>query len=167
MNRVRNSLGVFLITVSGCHGIDTRDAEEKVRNIAEQTMKAPVASVKCPEARREAGVVVECEVTFVEGGTHRMRLTMTDDHGNFVPLWATPILSSSRLAESIEVAIRDEQGATAEVDCGQGVRPIDEAGWRCTIEVGGATREVTVRVDPRDASWEIQGGGTGPVPAAN
>src|SRR5687767_12060450 len=105
MSHLRNSLGVLLITAAGCKGIDTRDAEEKVKNIAEQTMKAPVASVTCPAAERRTGVVIECAVTFEEGGTHTMRLTMTDDHGNFIPVWATPILSASRLAESIEVAI--------------------------------------------------------------
>lgn len=156
MMRNRHSLGVLLITALGCKGIDTRDAEEKVKNIAEQTMKAPVSAVRCPDAQRRTGVVLECEVTFEEGGTHRMRLTMTDDHGNFVPVWVTPILSASRLAESIEVAIRDEQDRAAEVDCGRGVREIGDAGWPCTVVVGEARREVLVRVDPRDASWELQ-----------
>ena len=155
MSRLRNSLGVLLITTLGCKGIDTRDAEAKVRNIAEQTMKAPVAEVRCPEAQRRTGEVFECEVRFEEGGTHRMRLTMTDDHGNFVPIWVVPILSASRLAESIEVAIRDEQDQVAEVDCGTGVREIGEAGWPCTVVVGADRRDVVVRVDPRDASWEI------------
>ena len=155
MSHLRNSLGVLLITAAGCKGIDTRDAEEKVKNIAEQTMKAPVASVRCPAAERRTGVVVECAVTFEEGGTHTMRLTMTDDHGNFIPVWATPILSASRLAESIEVAIRDEQDRVADVDCGRGVREIGAAGWPCTVVVDEARREVVVRVDPRDASWEI------------
>jgi hypothetical protein len=156
MSRFPNPLGVLLITAGlGCKGIDTRDAEEKVKNIAEATMKSPVAEVRCPEADRRSEVVVECEVTFEEGGTHRMRLTMTDDHGNFIPTWATPILSASRLAESIEVTIRDEQDRIAEVDCGQGVREIGEAGWPCTVVVDQTRREVMVKVDPRDASWEI------------
>lgn len=158
MNHLRDAIGVLLITTStlACKGIDTRDAEEKAKNIAEQTMKSPVATVRCPDAQRRTGVVLECEVTFEEGGTHRLRLTMTDDHGNFVPVWVTPILSATRLAESIEVAIRDEQDRIAEVDCGRGVREIGEAGWPCTVVVGEARREVLVRVDPRDASWEIQ-----------
>jgi hypothetical protein len=157
MSLSRNSLGVLLITATvGCTGIDTRDAEEKVKNIAEQTMKAPVASVRCPDAERKTGVVVECAVTFQEGGTHAMRLTMTDDHGNFIPAWAKPILSATRLAESIEVAIRDEQDRIAEVDCGSGVREIGEASWPCTVVIDQARRDVMVRIDPRDASWELQ-----------
>jgi hypothetical protein len=150
-------LGVLLITAAGCHGIDTRDAEAKVKNIAEQTMKSPVASVSCPAAERRRGVAFECAVTFAEGGTHAMRLTMTDDHGNFVPVWVAPILSASRLAESIAVAMRDEQGQAAEVDCGRGVRAIEPAGFACTVTVGAQRRQVVVQVDPRDASWAIQG----------
>jgi len=146
---------VATVTVVGCRRVDTQDAEAKVKNIAEATMKSPVASVRCPAAERNAGVTFSCEVTFAEGGTHRLRLTITDNHGNFLPAWETPIISTQRLGESIAETTRLESGAAATVDCGKGVRQIGTEPFPCTIVVGGEQRRVAVRVDPQDASWEL------------
>jgi hypothetical protein len=142
-----------LVATTACRGIDTRDAESKVEHIAVATMKVPVERVACPSGRRAREVAIECAVTFAEGGTHRMRLHQIDDHGNFLPAWVEPIVPMSQLAASIEEASRAD-GPSVAVDCGRGVRAIDEAGFACTA--GG--EPVRVHVDPRDLSWRLEPG---------
>jgi hypothetical protein len=145
-----------LAVAAGCRrAVDTRDAEEKVKNIAEATMKSPVASVRCPAAERNEGVTFSCDVTFVEGGSHKLKIVITDNHGNFLPSWEVPIISMTRLAESIAEATRMEAGAEARVSCGSGVAAIGAEPFPCTVSIAGVDRAVAVRVDPQDASWEL------------
>jgi len=146
---------VLAMASAGCRRVDTRDAEAKVKNIAEATMKSPVAKVACPHAERSTGVSFTCDVTFAEGGTHALRITITDNHGNFLPSWVHPIISMTRLAESIAEATRAESKVEATATCGAGVREIGADPFACTVTVGGEAREVAVRVDPTDASWAL------------
>lgn len=150
-SRFRQILIAAVALSAGC-GVDRFDAEAKVKNIAEQTMKSPVSAVRCPEAERKAGVTFECDVTFVEGGTHRLLVSQTDDHGNFVPRWKAQILSMTQLAASLVEVTRVESGRTITASCGTGVREITQAGFECTVD--GAP--VVVEVDARDASWRIR-----------
>jgi hypothetical protein len=144
------------VVAAGCRrAVDTRDAEEKVKNIAEATMKSPVASVRCPAAERNAGVSFSCDVTFAEGGTHKLKVVITDNHGNFLPSWEVPVISMTRLAESIAEATRVETATEARVTCGSGVAAIGAEPFPCTVSIAGVDRAVAVRVDPQDASWEL------------
>lgn len=157
MASTHRGIPALLLALAACDGIDTRDAAAKVGNIAAQTMKSEVAKVECPEAERAAGVAFECAVTFAEGGTHRIRLTQTDDHGNFTPRWVDPVISRRRLAESIAEAARFETGGEVSIDCGSGVDVIPAEGFTCTARTAArGERTITVLVDPRDASWQVR-----------
>lgn len=140
-----------LALLAGC-GVDREDAQAKVERVAEQTMKADVTEVRCPRAERKKGVTFECAVTFAEGGTHAMRVTLIDNHGNADIRWSKAILSMTRLGESIAEITRVETGREIAVDCGRGLREITPEGFECTID---GTRRI-VDVDARDVSWRIR-----------
>jgi hypothetical protein len=137
------TIAVFAVFTAACSDrIDVGDAEDRAKAIAEQAVGSPVASVDCPAARRDRGVIVPCRVRFAEGGEHVLRLAIVNDRGGILPSWERPVIS--RTVVATEAAAQLGTGAT--VDCGRGVEaaPVELA---CTIADGDARSGVEIRVD--------------------
>ena len=135
----------LVVLLVACGGIDPEQAEAKVKEIAEASTHAKVASVDCPKAERKTGVQFQCQVTFTEGGQLAMVVTVTDaDNGTFEPKWAAPsVVSKKHLGEMMSKHEQDDY------DCGAGVvaAPAD-------IDCKGPERTVTVHIDENgDAHW--------------
>ena len=127
-------LALSLLLVA-CSGVDPKVARDRVKKIAEGSLKTPVQSVSCPRAPNHKGSVFECQVEFVEGGQGRLRLEITDSYGNFEPSWVTQIISKSNLGPSIGDG----------VDCGRGVIEVP-----ATVQCG----TLTVQLDAAgNATW--------------
>ncbi|MGE5182227.1 MAG: DUF4333 domain-containing protein [Acidobacteriota bacterium] len=136
--------------------IDTSDANDKLKKIVEKVV-APVASVDCPKAERKKGSTFTCKVVFVGGHTGSLKVTITNDDGNFDLDWEKPIASAERTAESITNGIKTQSGKDAKVDCGKGIVDLPPDGIQCTVTVEGQTGHATVKWDPKNKQpvWSV------------
>ncbi len=128
---------------AACGKVDTHTAEERVKELAEASTHVPVASVSCESADRKKGVAFPCSVTFKEGGTHPMIVTLTDDNADFVPAWQHQVVSKTYLGKQLGAHYGEPY------DCGAGVieAPTD-------IPCKGGDRAITVHIDENgDARW--------------
>ncbi len=137
--------------------IDTSDADSKLKGILEKAVGAPVASVDCPKADRKKGSKFDCKVVFVGGHTGALKVTMTNDDGNFDLDWEKPVASAERTAESIVAGIKTQSGKDAKVDCGKGIVDLPPEGIQCTVTVDGQTGHATVKWDPTNKQpvWSV------------
>ncbi len=143
--------------LAGCNEIDTRDAEAKVKGLAEEWV-APVKSVSCPSAKRAKGVKLTCTVRFQDGATGKMQLQITDGDGNFTWWWEPWIVDRVRLADSITDALEDQQPGlgTLFVDCGTGVIDVPAEGLPCHVKADKLEQDLVVHAGPDGVAWDLK-----------
>lgn len=145
------------VLLAACNEIDKRDAEEKVKEIAE-TSVGPVKSVSCPTAKRTKGVKFTCRVAFQSGGTGNLEIELVDGDGNFTPRWVPWIVDGDRLATTLADAVRDQQPELGDlaVECGTGVIEVPTEGVPCHVKGAKIETDLIVKAGPDGIAWEIK-----------
>jgi len=151
------TLFAALAAVAACNKVDTKDAEKKVKDIAEENI-GPVKSVSCPSADRKKGVKFTCKVTFASGGSGNMQIELMDDEGNFTPNWVPWIVDGEKLAATVSGGLKEQQPDLGEpaVDCGKGVVEVPAEGIACHVKAGAIENDLMVKSSAEGIEWEIK-----------
>lgn len=151
------TLFASLAALAACDKVDTKDAENKVKTIAEENV-GPVKSVSCPSADRKKGVKFTCKVTFQNGGTGNMQIEIIDGDGNFVPNWVPWIVDGEKLASTVAGGLQEQQPDLGEpaVDCGKGIIEVPAEGIPCHVKAGTLESDLLVKSDAEGIEWEVK-----------
>lgn len=151
------ALFAMLAAAAACNNVDTKDAEKKVKQIAEENI-GPVKSVSCPSAKRKKGVKFTCKVNFQNGGVGTMEIELMDDDGNFQPNWVPWIVDGEKLATTVSTGLQDQQpdlGAPT-VDCGKGIIEVPAEGVACHVKAGAIENDLMVKSSKDGIEWEVK-----------
>ena len=146
-----------LVSLAACRRrIDTARGEREIRDFFEARL-GPVERVHCPtRVDADPGGTFVCTIAFAR--SPELTVIVTQKPGaRFAFDLAETVVSTSAIQREIAAWVRECTGADAVIDCGAGVQPIPDGGYRCSAVLpdGGRKSVVVVAGPGGKLTWKM------------